>query len=153
MATDKQLLLQWEEARANLKASTSVDLSESYEAKIKRIKVLEADFEAWVKYYFPAYAYAAPAPFHIKASQRILANMEWYECRAWSRELAKDTRTMFDTLFLVLTGKKRNVILVSSTYDSAERLLEPYRIQLDSNPRLINDYGQQETIGKKWTAG
>jgi hypothetical protein len=151
MATDKQLLNEWDAYREALKASTAVDAFEKPADRKRRMKDLEAGFEAWVKYYFPAYAYAEPAPFHKEASRRVLNNPEWYECRAWARELAKDTRTMFETLYLILTGKKFNVLLVSSTQDNAERLLEPYRAQLDSNPRIINDYGRQQVAGKKWT--
>jgi hypothetical protein len=151
--TQKQLISGWDDYRESLKAATPVDTSETYAEQQTRIKSLEGDFEAWVVYYFPKYAYAAPAPFHIAASRRVLGSPEWYECRAWARELAKDTRTMFEILYLALTGKKSNILLVSSTQENAERLLEPYRAQLDSNQRLTGDYGQQQTTGKKWTAG
>src|ERR1700748_1932604 len=94
--TDKQVLELWEEFRDNILHSTPVDNSEKPEEQKKRIIRLEADFEAWVKYYFPKFAYAEPAPFHKLSSQRVLAHPEWYEARPWSRELAKDTRTMFE---------------------------------------------------------
>jgi len=151
--TNKQLLIQWEEYREGLKASTTVDRLEAFAEKQARIKRLEGDFEEWIKYYFPKYAYADAAPFQITASARVLNNSEWYECRAWSRELAKDTRTMFEILYLCLRNHKSNILLVSSTLDNAERLLEPYRAQLDTNQRIINDYGQQQTASKKWTTG
>lgn len=150
--SNKQIAIQWDEFRDSIKASTPVDLSESVEQRKARIKRLEADPEAWFKYYFPKYAYAEPAPFHKKATKRILKNAEWYEDRNWSRELAKDTRTMFEFLHLALTKKIRYVLMVSNSYDNAEAFLEPYRAQLDANPRIINDYGTQEKIGK-WNAG
>jgi len=149
--TDKQWLNYWDEYRESLKSSTAVDMSESFAEKQARVKLLEADFEKWVVYYFPQYAYAEPAPFHIAASRRVLGNPEWYECRAWSRELAKDTRTMFEILYLCLRGQKSNILMVSSTQENAERLIEPFRANLDSNQRIINDYGQQQVTGKKWT--
>ncbi len=148
----KQISIQWDDFRDSVKASTPVDLSETVEQRKQRIKRLEANHEEWFKYYFPKYAYAEPADFHKAASKRILNNMEWYEVRSWSRELAKSTRTMFEILYLTLTGKKKYVMLISNNYDNAEALLEPYRIQLDSNPRIINDYGTQERFGK-WGMG
>jgi hypothetical protein len=44
------------------------------------------------------------------------------------------------------------VLFISSDATNAGNLLEPYRSQLDSNPRIIQDYGVQETLGK-WAFG
>ncbi len=150
--TRKQAQALWDDFREGVKSSTPIDKAETTTQKSKRIAKLEASPEEWFKYYFPKYAYAEPAPFHKKATIRVLNNPEWYETRSWSRELAKDTRTMFEMLYLVLTGKKRYLLMVSNSYDNAEKFLEPYRVQLDSNQRIINDYGVQERVGK-WTAG
>jgi len=150
--TDKQSLQQWEEFRQNLIRSTSVDTNESEIERAKRIAQLEANPEAWFAYYFPNYYRCKPAKFHIRATHRILANDRWYEVRAWSRELAKSARSMFEVLYLALTGKIRNVLLVSNSEDNAIRLLNPLRINLESNQRIINDYGNQKTVGQ-WEEG
>jgi hypothetical protein len=146
----KQAYNEWQAYREALKKSTTIDRSESFGEKQARIKRLEADDEAWFAYYFQSYCTAPPAPFHKKAARRIMNTPEWFECRCWSRELAKSTRTMMEVLKLTLTSKKNNVILVSNSEDNAIRLLEPYRAQLDSNQRIINDYGVQKMTGK-WT--
>ena len=153
----KQAYTDWQAYRESLKKSTTIDNNESFGERQARIKRLEADDEAWFAYYFShkdpvTNLPIPPAAFHKKASRRIMKNMEWFECRCWSRELAKSTRTYMETLKLVLTGKKKNIIMVSNSEDNAKRLLEPYRAQLDSNQRIINDYGVQKTIGK-WTEG
>jgi phage terminase large subunit-like protein len=71
----------------------------------------------------------------------------------WSRELAKSTFTMMLVLYLVLVKKElRNILLVSNSFDNAVRLLLPYKIVLQNNQRLINDYGIQEKLGS-WTDG
>ncbi len=150
--SDKKIELLWGEFRDGVRNSTHVDKSETQEQQRKRIAKLESNVEDWFKYYFPKYAYSEPAPFHKRATQRIINNPEWYEVRSWSRELAKSTRTMFEILFLALTEKKRYILLTSNNETNASNLLEPYRIQLDSNQRIMNDYGVQETLGK-WTAG
>jgi hypothetical protein len=150
--TNRQALELWEEFRDNILHSTPVDNSEGPEEQKKRINHLEADFEKWVKYYFPKFAFAEPANFHKRSSQRILANPEWYEARPWSRELAKDTRTMFEILFLALTGKKKFIVLTSNSYDKAGLFLMPYKAQLEFNLRVINDYGIQEKPGS-WSDG
>lgn len=153
MRQDERLaILRWEELKQNMRRDTPVDYSESVTYKRKRIKELESDPEKWFKYYFPKYAYAEPAKFHKRATKRILKNNNWYEVRAWSRELAKDTRTMFEFLYMTLTGRMKTVLLVSFSEDNAERLLEPFKLNLEANQRIIHDYGIQEKPGK-WEAG
>lgn len=147
----KQAYIDWQAYRESLKRSTTVDTSESFGEKQARIKRLEADDELWNEYYFEDYCTAKPAPFQRKSTKLVMNNPELFLTRCWSRELAKTTRTRMDVLRLILRKKKRNVILVSNSEDNARRLLEPYRAQLDSNQRIINDYGRQR--GVKWREG
>ncbi|WP_166763736.1 hypothetical protein, partial [Flavobacterium psychrophilum] len=112
----------------------------------------ESHPEEWFKYYFPNFYTSEPAPFHIKATKRVLSNMEWFEVRSWARELSKSGRTMMEVLYLAMTGKKKNIIMASSTFDNACRLLLPYKSILEANNRIINDYGEQQSIGN-WEAG
>ena len=152
----KAALVDWEKFRQGIKKSTPVDLTESIEAKKKRMAKLEADPQAWKKYYFPKYMSYESPEFHLKASKRLLTNFlkkkHWYETRHWVRGLAKTTTAMMDVLFLVMTGNLKMIGYTSSTYDAAESFLEKYRSQLDSNQRLINDYGKQELEGS-WAKG
>lgn len=149
--SDKQALLQWQEFCDNIRKSTALLTGETEEQQKRRIKILEDDPELWFKYYFPNYCSAEPAPFHKAATKRVLSNLEWYEVRAWSRELAKSTRTMMEVLYLCLTKKKRYVLLISNSFDNAERLLMPYKGNLEANQRIIHDYGVQELPGS-WEA-
>lgn len=146
--TEKQLLQQWNDYVENIRKQTALLQGETPEQQTKRIAILENDFELWCKYYFPQYCYAPAADFHKKAAQRIIKNLEWYEVRMWSRELAKSTRTMMEILFLTLTGKKKYVLLISNSFDNAERLLMPFKGNLEANQRIIHDYGVQEMPGK-----
>lgn len=151
-AENRKYLQLWQEYRNNAAKSTPIDLHETNTEKLHRKAVLEKDYEAWFAYYFPNYYKAAPAPFHLSATRRVINNEEWYEVRSWSRELAKTARTMMEVLYLTLTGKKRNVLLVSNTEDNAKRLLLAYKANLETNNRIINDYGRQESLGN-WEAG
>ena len=146
-----QLLEIWNNQKDNLYRATPVNLNEDPVLKKKRIADLETDPEKWKNYYFPNFCSSKPAPFHLAADKRILSNPEWYEILSWSRELAKTTRTMMNVLYLTLTGKKSNVLLVSNSSDNAVRLLAPYKKILELNDRIICDYGMQESIGN-WEA-
>lgn len=122
---------------------SEVDPFEERADRRRRIKSLEKDPEEWFKYYFDKYCTAPPAPFHTRSTRRILANPEWYEVRAWSRELAKSVRTMMEVCYLVLTKRKHTVLLISNSQNNAERLLAPYREFFERSERMINDYGRQ----------
>lgn len=148
---NKRAYDEWQEYRNALIKATAIDKTETYGEKQRRIKRLEANNQAWDKYYFETYCTAEPAPFQIKSSDLVRTMLELFLTRCWSRELAKTTRSRMDVLNLVLRKKKRNVLLVSNSEDNAKRLLEPYRAQLDSNQRIINDYGKQR--GAKWREG
>lgn len=149
---DKQAYKDWERFYLNFVSEISADQNETVEQQKARVKKLESNFEEWKKYYFPKYCYAPAAPFHIKASKRILNNPEWYESRVWARELAKDAVCMMETIYQALTKVKDNILLISNSWDKAADLLEPYRIVLEKNERIINDYGIQQLIGS-WAYG
>ncbi|MDD4217461.1 MAG: hypothetical protein PHZ24_09025 [Bacteroidales bacterium] len=141
----------WQTFKDNFAKSTPIDLNESQSDKKKRIKRLEAKPEEWFKYYYPHYCTAEPALFQRRATKRLLQNPEWFEVRAWSRELAKTARSMMEITYLAMTGEIQNVLVVSNSGDNAERLLLPIKSFFEANNRLINDYGTQEKLGS-WTS-
>src|SRR5574343_831036 len=108
---DRNSLQFWDEFRRDILASTFV-AKESEAEKLIRIKRLEANPEEWFIYHFQKYCTAPPASFHVKATQRLIANKRWYEVRAWSRELAKSARIMMETLYLAFTGEVKNVLII-----------------------------------------
>jgi hypothetical protein len=167
--TRAQYLKSWKQHVKMVMDTTHINEEEAEDVKSERRVRLEAEPEDWFGYYFPRYTYAAPAPFHKEATKRILEHPEWYEVRMWSRELAKSTRTMMEVLYLTLVGhacsfvgtdnqlvissrRKRYVLLVSNSEDNAQRLLLPYKANLEFNKRIIQDYGAQVNLGN-WQAG
>ena len=150
--TDKHYLDLWQRYKENISKATPIDIFETATDKKKRIEKLEKNPEEWFKYYFPNFYKCEPAPWHIAATRRVLNNPEWYEVRSWARGLSKSGRTMMEVLYLVLTGQKDNILMVSNNFENACRLLLPYKSILETNNRIINDYGVQQSIGQ-WEAG
>ena len=149
---DRHSLTNWEAIKKGILEATTVDDTETQAEKVLRRSRLEADDEAWFAYYFPTYYKSKPAAFHIKATKRLFKNERWYEVRAWSRELAKSARAMMEVTKLALTDEIRNLLLISNSQDNANRLIMPIMINLDSNQRIINDYGIQQKPGS-WEEG
>jgi len=147
---DKKALFDWEEFVENMNRDAPVNYQETTAEKKARIARLEANPEEWFMHYFSNYCTSEPADFHKRSTKRVLSNPEWWEVRAWSRDLSKTGRTMMEVLYLTLTGKKKNIVLTSNSADNAMRLLQPYKIILEKNERIIHDYGVQERPGT-WT--
>jgi len=101
---EKESLKAWQGYLLALIEESSVDTTEPIEVQKARIAQLEADPEAWFKYYFPSFATCEPAPFHKQATKRLLEHERWYEVRSWSRDLAKSTRSMMEVIYLALMG-------------------------------------------------
>ncbi len=149
---ERDALRDWDEFRMSILNAATVDDTETIPEKRARVARLEADHEAWFAYYFPNYYKKEPAPFHKRATKRLFENDRWYEVRAWSRELAKSVRSVMEVTKLTLTGKIKNVLLISNSQENAERLIMPIMINLESNPRILNDYGTQQKPGS-WETG
>lgn len=145
---DREALRRWENYFASLMADVPVIHKNRKEMDEHRA-YLEAHVLEWITFFFPEYAKYEFAPFHIKAIKRCIKNDEWFEVLSWARSLAKSTVVMFIVLYLVLTGRKHNIMMVSATQGAAVRLFDPYRKEQESNPRLRAYYGEQ--IGAKWT--
>lgn len=145
---DKDALRKWDSFFTDLQADVPMEHKNRGELE-KHKAYLEAHPIEWIKYFFPEYAKSEFAPFQIKAILRCIKKDEWYEVLSWARSLAKSTIVMFIVLYLVLTGRKRNIIMASATQGAATRLLDPYKKELESNARLKAYYGEQ--MGNKWT--
>ncbi len=150
--TPRQAQAQWDEFYSSFVSNADVNMNEPPEERERRRTRLERDPEAWMAYYCARYCTSKPADFHRRATRRLLSDANCYEVRAWSRELAKSARSMMEVLYLALTGKIRNVLVVSNSYDNAERLLDPFRLQLERDLRITLDYGVQVVDGK-WESG
>ena len=146
---DKDALRGWEKFHAELMADVPMEHKNREELERHR-EYQERHPIEWIRYFFPDYAKSEFAPFQIRAIQRCIKQDEWYEVLSWARSLAKSTVVMFIVLYLALTGRKHNIMMVSATQDAAKRLLAPYRDELENNPRIKAYYGEQAGMGK-WT--
>lgn len=145
---DRDALREWKKLKASIYNDTPIDDTKSAAEIEKHRLYLEAHPIEWIQFFFPKYAKYPFTAFHKRAINRLINNPEWYEVLSWSRELAKSTIVMFAVLFLALTGKKKVIVLASATQKSAGRLLAPYRVNLEANRRIIQYYGEQESVGE-----
>lgn len=148
-ADDKKALDEWREYYSSLQKDTGTDDLTPAE-RTARIKKLEKDPLQWMLFFFQEYVKYPFTQFHKKAIRRITSNPEWYEVLSWSRELAKSAIVFMCVMYLILTGRKRNVLLISNSHENAVRLLDPYRKAFEKNSLLKAYYGDLREYGK-WT--
>lgn len=142
-SADREYLRQWEDYRRNLIRSTPLPI-ESESEKAMRIKMLEDDIFKWFKYYFPAYCTHEFALFQKRSVRKVVDNNTIYHVDAWAREHAKTAISMMLKLYMMMAGKVSNILFVSRSFDNAVDLITPTVINLESNRRLISDYGSQK---------
>lgn len=143
------------EAHSNWVAqSTALSKQEAPDAKLKRIKALEADYIAWFEYYFPNYAKKKSAWFHKKLADIIVSNKRLRLLAEMFRSAGKSVHIdMGIPLYLYLALKDlRFMLLIGETEKKAKQLLSGIQSQLEHNQRIKNDYGEKFQHGD-WAEG
>ena len=129
------------------------------EASTNRRKQANADFKFFCKTYFPHYLTfeetsifqqfvydELPVRIDSKDGARLVV--------AAPRGEAKSTLiTQLMTLWAVLTGRKHYVIIIMDVYDQAALMLEAIKAELDTNPRLKQDFQDVAGAGPTWQVG
>lgn len=150
--SEKEVLARWDAYRKNIEKETEVPF-ETEADKAARIIRLKGNFEEFCKFYFPNYFTAEFAAFHRRIAKKIIGNDNIYACVEMAREHAKSVlQGLFIPMYLKFTGGMNNMLLVSHSYDNACELLIPIMVNLESNQRILNDYGKQKSY-RGWEIG
>lgn len=133
--------------------STGIDAFETSAAKAARMAHLKSNYEAFCNYYFPEYCYAPFSPFHKTIQPNIIEQPNNIYLEQWSRGFAKSTHLgLFLPLYLKFTDRLNGVIVGSLNEDMAGAKLDDLQANLQSNQRILNDFGEQYRYGS-WEDG
>lgn len=149
----QKLLKQYEEHCRKVGQATTININEKPADKIKRIGYLEQDYVRWFEHYFPMYAKAPCAPYHIEMADLIISNkildilLEIY--RSGAKSVHAD---MGIPLYLYYTKDLFFMLLIGQTVDKGKKLISDIQAQLQYNQRLLNDYGSRYKYGD-WSEG
>lgn len=152
-AAFEKLLKQYEEHCRKIEQATTININEAPADKLKRKTALEKNYVKWFEYYFPMYAKAPCAPYHVEMADLIINNpiidilLEIY--RSGAKSVHAD---MGIPLFLYVTKQLRFMLLIGQTVDKGKKLISDVQAQLQYNQRLINDYGKRYKYGD-WSEG
>ncbi|HUM50478.1 MAG TPA: hypothetical protein PK431_01640 [Chitinophagales bacterium] len=150
---NKKIIASFEDLLDNIASSTPLNLNETKAEKEKRIKRLLSNYEEFCNYYFPEYCYAPFAEFHKDIQTNIAEKPNNIFLEQWSRGFAKSTHLgLFLPLFLKFNKKLNGMLVGSNTQELAAEKLADIQANLQSNKRIIHDFGEQMSYGN-WESG
>lgn len=130
-----------------------IDANENKAQKQERIERAKKDYAFFVATYFPHYATAECAPFHIKAANKVKKERYFRGIMEWARSLAKSTHfNILIPMWLWINEDIKVMVLVGKSQTDANRLLSDIQAEFEANPMLINDFGDQQNLGS-WQEG
>lgn len=136
-----------------IRKSNEVNPFETKEEQRARIARAKIDPEYMVETYLPHYAMAKCADFHIDLCNDVAADPLLKEFEEWGRGLAKSVYcNIIVPLFLWIRGEEVFMCLMSDSKERAQELLADIQAELEGNPLLIHDFGEQKCEGD-WEIG
>jgi predicted phage terminase large subunit-like protein len=125
-----------------------VNPNETKDEQKQRIERAKKDYAFMVEYYFPHYATAKSADFHIEFANMVAKNKLFKGFAEWGRGLAKSVTTdILIPFWLHLRGEDVYLVIIGNSEKKAVQLLADLRAEFETNPRIINDLGEQKTYG------
>lgn len=125
-----------------------VNPNETKAEQAKRISRAKKDYAFFVEYYFPHYATAKCADFHIEFTKMVAKDKKFKGFAEWGRGLAKSVTTdILLPFWLHLRGEDVYLVIIGNSEKRAVQLLADLRAEFEANPRIINDLGEQKTYG------
>lgn len=132
----------------------AVDPNETKEQKLARIERASKDYRFMVNYYFPHYATADCADFHVEFANMVAKNKTFKGFAEWGRGLAKSVTTDILIPFWLhyLKNEPMYLVIIGNNEKKSIQLLADIRAELENNPRIIADFGEQKMLGS-WEEG
>lgn len=153
MASDKQLIKDFKAHCAYVREATSGGFEPGEKAKQERIERAKKDVKFMVEHYFPHYATAECADFHIYFANKVKREQTFKGFAQWGRGLAKSV--WVDVLlpfWLFINDEIHFMVLIGDNETKAKVLLSDLQAEFENNKRLIHDFGEEKIVGS-WEKG
>ena len=127
-------------------------------ARAERVARVQHDYQYFCQTYFPHYV---PTPHFSQFHQFIFKRLpeiidgdkDGREVHMAPRGEAKSTyETQLGSLWCIVTGRKHLIGIIMNTLEQAAEMLESIKAELDTNPRLLNDFPDSTGQGRVWQA-
>lgn len=123
-----------------------------------RAERVRRSYKYFVETYFPHYITSEPSVFHNYVFNELPAKIDAkkgaLESIAAPRGEAKSTLlTQLMTLWVIVTERKHFPVIIMDSFDQAAMMLEAIKAELESNPRLKQDFPKACGGGRVWQVG
>lgn len=136
-----------------LRASKGFNVHETADEQRARIEAAKADPVTFAETYLPHYCTSPSAAFQREAALKVLRTQDIRIVLRWARGHAKSVwATVIIPLWLWARGEPMYLVIIGSNFDKAKTLLSDVQAEFEANPRLLHDFGDQQTDGD-WTDG
>jgi len=150
---DKQAIERYREKLEMIRRGNAINPNETKAEQRERIERAKKDVRYFVATYFKHYADAESADFHVALANRVKKNPKSRELVRWGRGLAKSVWCdVIIPIWLWVNGEDVYMVIVGNNYDKAAILLSDTQAELEANPLLVHDFGEQKLNGS-WTDG
>lgn len=150
---DKVTLERYKKKLELSRSFSNVNPFESDKEKREAIEAAKKSYRAMVQRYFPHYATSETPDFHIDFAKKVQKNKTFKGWAQWGRALSKSVvNDILVPFFLWINGEPVYLVLVGNNADRGKQLLEDIRAEFESNPQIINDFGEQYNQGS-WEDG
>lgn len=154
---EKQLAQYAGELRARIEAEVD-GFAVDAKAKSARVAKQVSDFRFFCLTYFPHYVSNKESNFHRWVSSELAPKLKENKGNKYAvaapRGEAKSTLvTQLFSLWCILNGWKWYTVIIMDTADQAVTMLEAIKAELESNPRLAQDFPGVAGRGRVWQIG
>lgn len=150
---DKSAIERYKKKLELARSHSSVNPFETLQEQREAIALAKTSFKACVERYFPHFATAEVPDFHLDAANKIKRDKAIKGFLEWGRAQAKSVfADILLPFWLWINGEPVYLVIVGSSGDRAKQLLEDIRAEFETNPQIINDFGEQHNPGS-WEDG
>lgn len=150
---DKKAQERYLEKLKVIKEGTAVNPFETPDEKKAIIERAKADPAFFCEHFYPHYASAKAAYFHIRLAKDVKKNKKIRRLVRWGRGLAKSVWcNVIIPQWLWINGESVYMVIVGNNLDKAELLLSDVQAEFESNARLVHYFGDQVLQGS-WAEG
>jgi phage terminase large subunit-like protein len=150
---EERLMSEYRRKLEILRSKKGFNANETAVEKEARIKAALADPVTFAETYLDHYTSSPCADFQRDAAMRILRSKDLRLVLRWPRGHAKSVwATVIIPLWLWARGEPMYMVVIGSNYDKAKTLLSDIQAEFEANPKVIHDFGEQQTDGN-WTDG
>lgn len=143
----------WEKYRASIFASTPTFL-ETPEQKAKRLNSYKTDYDGMFRFYFPLYADAPCAEYHLEGEEFLrdkdFAILFFIIYRGGAKSVHGNLGYPFKKIFI--DNDLNFMLLIGENETKGAKLLRDIQDNLQCNQRIIADFGEQMSYGD-WSDG